>query len=85
MDKPKQYVLSTIQDIADMITIENKANFLKDFSGSLNMMLLAKAANPYPEIKIKWPNMVWIDDNEHKVTVNFMTNENPQETEEKNT
>lgn len=80
MEEPKQYVIETMQDIADVITVDNKERFVKDFSGVLNMLLLAKvAAVGDPSYTVQFNNFTWIDDNKHTITMNLIEDDSQPE------
>jgi len=56
----KEYEIETIQDIADMVTVDNIDNFMKDFRGVLLGYMTAKLAGGNKSIPMK--NFKWIDD-----------------------
>lgn len=64
------YTLTTIQDIADVVTADNIKGFLKDFEGCLLSNILMKSISDDliskgeipPDSKIKMPSIEWTDD-----------------------
>jgi hypothetical protein len=67
--KPQEYDIITIQDMVDVVTKENKDNFIKDLSLLFDQYLMAQELNKEISelhntklIKIKLKKMTWIDD-----------------------
>lgn len=84
--EPKEYKLETIQDIANMVTVDNLEKFISDFRafllGYMSAQVLsdmgAKKAGT-DKIQIPITSFVWIDDDKTDVEIKITCNELPGE------
>ena len=80
MNKPehKKYLIETIQDVANCVTLENIDNFIIDFEGVLRAMLLLESASKDIDkfVDVKFPSFVWIDDNKHEIGIDLSSKPN---------
>jgi hypothetical protein len=66
----KEYKIETITDIIKCTTPENLDNFLKDLKGIVlgGHLVLATLSDENKD-KVYFGDFVWIDDNEHNITI----------------
>ena len=78
MTEPKKYKIETIEDILKVVTLENKENFLKDFSNFLDFRLTTGAISEVTEGKVKVVvknSFNWIDDGKNNVNITIQVKE----------
>ncbi len=65
-------IISTIQDIVDVITPENKERFKADMCDMIDE--IAKVKSEHPDMYIASPSYIWIDDHRENrdITVTFI-------------
>lgn len=88
-NQPQKFEVTSLQDIADLLTIDNAPRFLKDFRHMVASILVVKSTMqlsvdqgkiPKEEAKILFPSFTWIDDDKNEITASLRATDSGKET-----